>query len=578
MDGMMRTQNLLRSNPAAHRAGRALGAFLPAALLAAGLLAGGAPVQAEEVRIQPTPADALDPAGLDVGEEGIQLTLDQAVEVALRRNLGLVIERYNWIQTREGILQSLGIYDALLSGSAQLADETSPTVELVEGVPVTQEQTEFYTLSLSQVTPLGGLAELSTTAFTQETNSQNVFLNPLFSTSADLTYTQPLLRGLGRLATERQFLVAKASTAQSVELFEQQVSQVIRDVEQAYWDLVEARNQLVVAQEAAQLAQVLHDQNEVRVDVGTLAPLELIQSEAGIAAREEDIIRAEAAIGDAADRLRFLLNLESGPYWDAEIVPATDPETERVPIDLAEAIETALSERPEVASQLYRLEALEIDESFFRNLARPQLDLIVGYGLFGQAGDAPAIRNPDTGEVEQPALEGDLSDVIDDVRSREFDSWSAQLIFSYPLQNRERRAQATIAGLAVDQGLAELERLQRQIVTEVRAAARQVETAAKQIESARVSRRLEERNLDAERKRYENGMSSSFVVLQIQEDLTQARSREVSAVTAYRRALAEFYRSVGVLLEQKGVELDVPEREYHRFGGWSEMFGRRTAE
>jgi outer membrane protein TolC len=249
-----------------------------------------------------------------------------------------------------------------------------------------------------------------------------------------------------------------------------------------------------------------------------------------------------------------------------------------VPIDLAEAIETALSERPEVASQLYRLEALEIDESFFRNLARPQLDLIVGYGLFGQAGDAPAIRNPDTGEVEQPALEGDLSDVIDDVRSREFDSWSAQLVFSYPLQNRERRAQATIAGLAVDQGLAELERLQRQIVTEVRAAARQVETAAKQIESARISRRLEERNLDAERKRYENGMSSSFVVLQIQEDLTQARSREVSAVTAYRRALAEFYRSVGILLDQKGVDLDVPEREYHRFGGWSGMFGRRTAE
>ncbi|HSL84866.1 MAG TPA: TolC family protein, partial [Thermoanaerobaculia bacterium] len=109
-------------------------------------------------------------------------------------------------------------------------------------------------------------------------------------------------------------------------------------------------------------------------------------------------------------------------------------------------------------------------------------------------------------------------------------------------------------------------------------AARQVETTAKQIESARVSVRLEEQNLDAERKRYENGMSSSFRVLQIQEDLTQARSREVSAVTAYRRALAEFYRSVGILLDQKGVDLDVPEREYRRFGGWSDTFGRRTAE
>ncbi|HEX6198864.1 MAG TPA: TolC family protein, partial [Thermoanaerobaculia bacterium] len=471
--------------------------------------------------------------------------------------------------------QSLGVYDTLLSGLARITDETSPTVEAVEGVPVTQEQSEFYQFGLSQRTPLGGLFELGTSAFTQETNSQNVFLNPLFSTTADLTYTQPLLRGFGQLATERNILVARASTAQSVEFFEQQVSQVIRDVEQAYWDLVEARNQLVVAQEAARLAQVLHEQNEVRVDVGTLAPLELIQSEAGIAAREEDIIRAEAAIGDAADRLRLLLNLESGPYWDAAIVPATDPETERLTIDLGEAIETALSERPEVAAQLRRLDVLEIDQRFFHNQALPQLDLQVNYGLGGLSGEGQA-TDPETGEVL--TIDGDFTEAYQQIFDRDFDGWSAQLVFSYPLQNRTRRAQATISELAVDQGLAELEQLQRQIVTEVRAAARQVETAAKQIESARVSVQLEERNLDAERKRYENGMSSSFRVLEIQEDLTQARSREVSAVTAYRRALAEFYRSVGVLLEQKGVDLDVPEREYHRFGGWSDMFGRRTAE
>jgi outer membrane protein TolC len=564
MDGMMRTQNLLRSNLAALGAGGALGALLLSALLAA-----GAPLQAEEVRIQPTPADALDPARLDVGEDGIQLTLDQAVEIALSRNLGLVIERYNWIQTQEGILQSLGIYDLGTFVSVSTSDSTAPSGQVVEGVGTIQTERQNLDLGLSQLIPSGGLVELTLLqASRTDSNNQNLPLNPLYSGSSNLRFTQPLLRGLGRLATERQILVAKASTAQSVELFEQQVSQVIRDVEQAYWDLVEARNQLVVAQEAMQLAQVLHDQNRIRVDVGTLAPLELIQSEAGIANREEDIIRAEATIGDTADRLRLLLNLESGEYWDAAIVPVTEPETDRLTIDLMEAIETALSERPEVASQLYRIESLEIDERFFHNLARPQLDLIFGYGLFGQAGESAEFRNPDTGEVV-PATQGDLSDVVDDIRSRDFDSWSAQVVFSYPLQNRERRAQATISGLAVDQGLAELELLQRQIVTEVRAAARQVETAAKQIESARISRQLEERNLDAERKRYENGMSSSFRVLEIQEDLTQARSREVTAVTAYRRALAEFYRSVGILLEQKGVDLDVPEREWHRFGGWS---------
>ena len=153
-------------------------------------------------------------------------------------------------------------------------------------------------------------------------------------------------------------------------------------------------------------------------------------------------------------------------------------------------------------------------------------------------------------------MSGSYSDAYDQVVDRDFEEWRVQLQFSYPLQNRQRREQKVIADLAVEQEMAVLQDLRTQIITEVRTAARAVETAAKQIDSAKVSRQLEEKNLDAERKRYENGMSSSFRVLQIQEDLTQARSREVTAVTTYRTALARYYRSIGRLLEQKGVELD----------------------
>jgi outer membrane protein TolC len=563
---MMRTQRLLRSKPAAVRAGGALGAFLLTGLLGAGLLAPGAPAHGEEVQLEPTRPDALPAPELEVTEDGIQLSLDQAVEIALRRNLGLVIERYNWVQAREGILQSLGIYDTVLGGTGQYDDQTSPTVQVTEGVPVTQSTSEFYQLGLSQLTPIGGLAEISASGFTQETNSQNVFLNPLYRANADLTYSQPLLRSFGKLPTERRIMIARATSAQATELFEQNVADAIETVEQAYWDLVEARNQLVVAREAASLAQVLHDQNQIRVDVGTLAPLELIQSEAGIANREEDIIRSEATIGDAEDQLRLLLNLDRGELWDQPIVPVTDPETQRVELDLQDAIRTALSERPEIASQLHRIDALDIDSRFFRNQVLPQLDLRLNYGLGGLSGVGQA-ADPETGELT--SVSGGFGDSFEQVTDRDFDRWQIQLLFSYPLQNRERRAQRVISDLALEQGLAELEQLQLQIVTEVRAAARRVETAAKQIESARVSLRLEERNLDAERKRYENGMSSSFRVLEIQEDLTQARSREVTAVTAYRRAIAELYRAIGVLLEQKGVELEGAVPDWKRHGGWS---------
>jgi outer membrane protein TolC len=530
------------------------------------VLAPPLPTSGQEVHLEPTPIDSLEPPGLEVTDEGIQLSLDQAVEIALRRNLGLVIERYNWVQTREGILQALGIYDTVLDGLVQYDDVTAPTAEVIEGVPVSQTTSQFYQLGLSQLTPIGGLAELNASGFTQETNAQDVFLNPLYRAGADLTYSQPLLRSFGKLATERRILIARVSSAQATELFEQNVADAIETVEQAYWDLVEARNQLVVAREALSLAQVLHDQNRIRVDVGTLAPLELIQSEAGIANREEDIIRSEAAIGDAEDQLRLLLNLDQGELWDRPIVPVTDPETPRIELDLQDAIRTALSERPEIASQLHRIDALDIDSRFFRNQVLPQLDLRLNYGLGGLSGAGEA-ADPETGELT--TVSGGFGDAFEQVTNRDFDRWQVQLLFSYPLQNRERRAQRVISDLALEQGLAELEQLQLQIVTEVRAAARRVETAAKQIESARVSLRLEERNLDAERKRYENGMSSSFRVLEIQEDLTQARSREVTAVTAYRRAIAEFYRAIGVLLEQKGVELEGAVPDWKRHGGWS---------
>lgn len=516
----------------------------------------GAAAQSLEVELEPTPIDRLDAPALDVAADGIRLSLDQAVEIALRRNLGLVVERYNWVQAHEGILQSLGIYDTLLTGSGSYNDSTQPTISVVEGVPVTAENQQTLSLGLSQLVPTGGVAELNVFANRRETNSQNVFLNPLYFSTTGVRFTQPLLRGFGRLPTERRIMVARLTAAQSREFFEQVVAATIRDVDRAYWDLVEARNQLVVAQEALALAQTLHDQNRIRVEVGTLAPLELIQSEAGIANREEDIIFATAAIGDAADRLRQLLNLDLAEYWDLEIIPVTAPETEPIAIDLDDAIRTAFSERPEIARQLLQVDTLDIDARFFRNVALPQLDVVVDYGLSGLSGTGAAVVDPETGEVIVPAVSGNLGDALDQVQGGDFDEWTIRLLFSYPLQNRERRAQKVIADLSRDEGVVELERIKQEIATGVRAAARAVETATKQIQSARVSRQLEEKNLDAEHKRYENGMSSSFRLLQIQEDLTQARSREVRAVTAYRRALTEYYRSIGRLLEEKGVELE----------------------
>ena len=515
---------------------------------------------ARTVQLVPTPSDAMAPAAVPIEEGAIQLSLERAIEITLSRNLGLVIERYNWIQQRNTILQNLGIYDLVLDASARFDDSTRPNTQVVEGVESVTVDSRVYTLGFNQLLPTGAVLDLGVIGSRTASNSLNQAVGQSYDANADFSLTQPLLRGFGRLPTERGIMLARIGASRTREFVEQRVAETIQDVEDAYWNLVGDREQLVVAQEALRLAQVLHEQNEVRVEVGTLAPLELIQSEAGIAARESEIITAEAAIGDSEDRLRQLLNLDQGDLWALPIVPVTDPAAPPIDIDLDRAIRTALAERPEVTSQLLNLEGLEIDVAFFRRNLLPQLDLQVGYGFTGLS---PRVTFNEDGDPVGSTV-GDQLDAFELLSDGDFPSWNALLTFRYPLQNRQARAQRAIAELGLDQGLAELEQLRNQIITEVRAAARRVESAAKQIEAARVSRELEEQNVEAERKRYENGMSSSYLVLQIQEQLTQARSREVAAITAYRSALAEYYRAIGQLLEQKGVELDAPEETFER--------------
>jgi outer membrane protein TolC len=290
--------------------------------------------------------------------------------------------------------------------------------------------------------------------------------------------------------------------------------------------------------------------------VGTLPPLDLVLSEATIASRQVDIINARTAVGNASDQLRLLLNIEQGPVWEAEIVAETDARTSSIEPDLAEAIKRALAERPELARQRLDVERLQIEARFARNQVLPLLNLGLSYGYRGLGGDV-ILRDPETNEVIA-LIPGGYGDALDQIRDRDFDTWTVSLLFAMPLQNRAAKAAAASAGLEADQGAAQLTQLQQQVVTEVRAAVRQVLAAAEGIRSAEASRRLQEKNLQAEQKRYENGMSTSFQVTQIQEDLTQARSVEVTAIASYRRALTEYYRAIGQLLEQTGVELIGP--------------------
>ena len=503
--------------------------------------------------------EAMTPPGTSLRmQDGVlALTLEEAISIALERNLSLVVERYRSSESDLRLDESRGIYDINTRIDLAAFDESSPQASQLDGAEVRMTDGQEWNFSLSKLVPSGGTTSVTWNNNRFESNSLFASINPSFSVDFDLAFVQPLMRNAGKAVTESGIRVARNNVEISRENFELQVIGVLQLVEDAYWSLVEAQAQLEVAEESLALAEKLHEQNRVRVEVGTLAPLELVTSEAGIATRKEEIIRARALVGDTEDLLRQLLNLNQAEVWAAAILPETDPEMTPVELDLEAAVATALERRPELRAQRLGQENLAIDAMFRANQAKPALDLAVTYGYNGIGGDLTLRDVFGTGDIIFQAP-GGYDDALDQITGLDFEGWSAALNFSYDIGNRSRKAQRALADVAVERGEAELDDLELQVITGVRRLTRLVEASAEARESARVSRRLAEKNLDAEQKRYQNGMSTSFQVLEIQEDLSQARSREVNTITGYRRALARYYQAVGTLIEKSGVELVEP--------------------
>jgi outer membrane protein len=522
-----------------------------------------------QIQVDTTVNPAPEAPPVEVRDGAVTLSLQEAVEIALRQNIGLLIQRYTRSEARLAVDQTLGIYDTLANATGVASDVASPTVSTIAG---SQTNRQVFNFGFDQVIPTGGRFSLGwDNSRSEEVNNPTTLFNPRYNSSLSFTFRQPLLRDFGRLPTERQILLARSRNLGSRDELERQVNLVTQQVINTYWDLVEAREQLLVAQQSLDLAKELHERNRIQVEVGTLAPLELVQSEAAIATREEDIIRSQGSVGDAEDALRRLLNLPQGALWQAEIKPSTAPEAEKVTIDLDQAIQTALVERPEIRAQQQLIEQARLDWSYSSNQLRPALDLTLDYGLSGVGGTLIE-RDRATGEILR-TFPGGFSDAFSQVGGFDFSGWTATLVFGFPLQNRTARAQLASDRLEHERTQAQLQDVQQAIITEVRQTARRVDTSLKSIDAARASVRFQERSLEAERKRYENGMSSSFEITRIQDDLTQARSREVSAVVAYRRAVADFQRATGQLLDNQGIALDDPEQPIDRFQ--FRLFGRR---
>jgi len=330
------------------------------------------------------------------------------------------------------------------------------------------------------------------------------------------------------------------------------VLETIFQVQQAYWNLYAAIENLKVKQQSLGLARDLLTKNRKEVEVGTIAPLEVLNAEATVAAREADILAAEASIKRFSETLQGLIEPAGGP----SPVPADRPEFKPVTVSLDEALGTAMAKRPELQQYRTDIQSREIEFRIARNQLLPQLDLALSYWSPGISGDRILYLddNPLTGVVIGKVKSGSGKAVKDALKFL-YNNWSVGLTLSVPLGDVIGKARAAGARLDYERSLARLKTQEQKIFLEVSDAVRSLETDAKRIEAYRVARELAEKRLEAETKKLDVGLTTNYFVLTYQEALSTARSQEIQAMVDYNLSLARFEKAVGTSLEKRNISL-----------------------
>ena len=481
--------------------------------------------------------------------DGVHLTLDQAIRIALANNQDLSVT-VNAAQASQFFLfQNTGIYDPILTNNVLRRHTDTPTSSQLQGAEVLQNDAWDADIGLSQLTPWGGVVNFGLAGSYNTTNSLFVDVNPSMTANLFVGVNQPLLRNFGRLPTDINIETSRNTRDASYQTFIRSVQEVINSVEQSYWDLVYARANLAVKIEARDVARELNRITRIRIDVGSLAPIDIVQTEVGIATADEDIITAEALVGLAEDRLRRDLNYEADTPATQALIPVDELKVQRQPFDLPEGVRTALSRRPEIVAQNYTVASNTLRYEYWQNQTLPQLDLVAGYGKNGLGG---TFIDSQTGQIIQRT---NWWDAADQLFSENFRDWRVGIVFSYPILNRTARGARGVAQYNLETSKANLTVLEQNIVLAVRDAHRVIETASRQIDARAKGQELAERNLDAARKKYDNGMTTSFEVSQIQNQLSDAQSQYLQALAAYRKAVSAYHNSIADILDWKNVRI-----------------------
>jgi outer membrane protein TolC len=462
-----------------------------------------------------------------LAEDGqpVQLSLADSITIALENNVDIRIEKQNAEIKKESVIKSEAGFDPTFSVDAAYADtETSATDAKVASSEIALQQT-FKT---------GTSYSIGMT--TEQTDPDDSSDTVSYESGLALTITQPLLKNRGTEVNTAAIVIAQRNRDISQSQLNAKVTDIVSSVQKKYWELLEARQIFEADQYSLQLANDLVEDNKKKVEVGTLAQLDVLQAQATAASRAVTIISDEQSIRDLEDDLRDLLNPpQNNPIWQAEIILLTQPEQDRNEIDLDEKIVTALKNREELKQLKQTLSIRNISVKSTQNQLLPTLDLQAGISVT-------------TGE-ESFSESWNLQNADDH-------NYSIGLSLEYPLGNRAAESDYNTAVLEQKQTRYSVNKYENSIKTEVRQAVRAVDSAYKRITATEVAERLAREQLNNEKRKYDEGLSTNFQVLDYQDQLASSLSDSTKAKVDYQNALDVLDYTVGSTLSRHHIKIE----------------------
>ncbi len=374
------------------------------------------------------------------------------------------------------------------------------------------------------------------------TNNDYSPFSPQLNSTFAAGYSQPLLRNFKIDAPRQQYLVSRKNREISDVQLVEAVAQTGRNVRNAYWDLVYTRANLEVQQQSLALASQSLRDNRSRVEIGTMAPIDIIEAQAEVARREEAVILADASISRAEDRLRALISNPSQPdFWTMRIEPSDTASFTPVNLDVEAAVRNALDRRTDLAASQKVIEANDISIRYLRNQSLPDVTANLNYSALGLGGTQRQLQvTPGLPPVILGTNQRSFGSVLGDAFGGAYPTWNFNLQLSYPIGRSNAEANLARARLQNQQSEKQLESQKLTVATQIRDFARTVQTNTKRVEATRSARALSEERLKAEEKKFQAGMTSSFLVFQAQRDLSQARNNELQAILDYMKSVVDY--------------------------------------